>query len=164
MNGILKTDITDHYIIFNLLSLKFEKSYNDGHKIVRIINSSRIQRYIEKVRNTDWSILESFQQSQTYFSKFLKIFKNIYDECFPVIEVKTQYRNRLPWLREGLRLSIKHKNKLYRASLKHPTEYNISTYKNYRNKLTSLLKIEEKDFYQNQITNNKNNPEKFGWS
>ena len=155
VNGILKTDITDHYIIFNILSLKVEKSCNDEHKIVRIINSSRTQRYIEKIRNTDWSILESYQQCQTYFSKFLKI--NIYDDCFPVIKVKTQYRNRLPWLTEGLKLSIKHKNKLYRTSSKHPTEYNISIYKNYRNKLTSLLKIEEKNFYQNQITSNKNN-------
>ena len=71
--------------------------------------------------------------------------------------IKTQYRNRLPWLTEGLKLSIKHKNKLYRTSLKHPTEYNITIYKNYRNKLTSLLKIEENNFYQNQITSNKNN-------
>ena len=74
------------------------------------------------------------------------------------MKVKTQYRNRLPWLTEGLKLSIKHKNKLYCTSLKHPTEYNINTYyKNYRNKLTSLLKIEEKNFYQNQITSNKSN-------
>ena len=156
VNGILKTDITDHYIIFHILSLKVEKSCNDEHKIVLIINSTRTQRYIEKIRNTDWSILESYQKCQTYFSKFLKMFKNIYDDCFPVIKVKTQYRNRLPWLSEGLKLSIKHKNKLYRTSLKHPTEYDISIYKNYRNKLTSLLKIEEKHFYQNQITSNKN--------
>ena len=88
VNGILKTDITDHYIIFPILSLKVEKSCNDEHKIVRIINSSRTQRYIEKIRNTDWSILESYQQCQTFFSKFLKMFKNIYDDCFPVIKVK----------------------------------------------------------------------------
>ena len=88
VNGILKTDITYHYIIFHIVSLKVEKSLNDEHKIVRMINSSRTQRYIEKVKNTDWSILESFQQCQTYFSKSLKIFKNIYNECFPVIRVK----------------------------------------------------------------------------
>ena len=123
VNGILKTDITDHSIIFHILSLKVEKSCNDEHKIVRIINSTRTQRYIEKIRNTDWFILESYQQCQTYFSKFLKMFKNIYDDCFPVIKVKTQYKNRLQWLTEGLKLSIKHTNKLYRTSLKHPTEY-----------------------------------------
>ena len=42
VNGILKTDITDHYIIIHILSLKVEISCNDEHKIVRIINSSRI--------------------------------------------------------------------------------------------------------------------------
>ena len=157
VNGILKTDISDHYIIFHLLSLKVEKPTNDQYKIVRVINTSRTQRYIEKIRTTDWSILESYNEYQTYFTNFLKVFKTIYDECFPMTKVKTQYRNRLPWLTEGLKLSIKHKNKLYRTSIKHPTEYNIAIYKNYKNKLSCLLKIEEKRFYQYQITNNKNN-------
>ena len=75
-------------------------------------------------------------------------------------KVKTQYRNCLPWLTEGLKLSIKHKNKLYRTSIKHSTEYNIAIYKTYKNKLSFLLKIEEKIFYQYQITNNKNNLKK----
>ena len=71
--------------------------------------------------------------------------------------VKIRYRNRLPWLSDGLKASIKHKNKLYLISLKHPTLYNISKYKQYKNKLISLLKIEEKHFYQSQIVQNKNN-------
>ena len=78
---MLETDITDNYIIFHILSLKVEKSCNDKHKVVRIIHSSRTQIYIEKVRKTDRSILESYQQCQTYFffSKFLKLFKHIND-------------------------------------------------------------------------------------
>ena len=39
----------------------------------------------------------------------------------------------------------------------HTTLYNISKYKQYKNKLISLLKIEEKHFYQSQIVQNKNN-------
>ena len=65
-NGILKTDISDHYIMFHLLSLKVEKPTNDQNKIVRVINTSRAQRYIEKIRTTDWSILESYNECQTY--------------------------------------------------------------------------------------------------
>ena len=75
-------------------------------------------------------------------------------------KVKTQYRNRLPWLTEGLKLSIKHNNKLYRTSIKHPTEYNTAIYKKYKNKLLPLVKIEEKRLYQYQITNNKNHLKK----
>ena len=40
---------------------------------------------------------------------------------------------------------------------KHPTIHNIHRYKQYRNRLTSLLKYEEKQFYQRQIIENKNN-------
>ena len=51
--------------------------------------------------------------------------------------------------------SIKLKNKLYGISLKHPTFYNINKYKTYKNKLTSILKQEEKLYYQSQILANK---------
>ena len=85
------------------------------------------------------------------------MFKKIYEESFPLIRVKIRYRNRLPWLSDGLKASIKQKNKLYLLSLKHPTLYNKSKYKQYRYKLHSLLKTEEKHFYQSQIIQNKNN-------
>ena len=104
-----------------------------------------------------WSFLDSFGQCQSYFSNFLRVFKKIYGESFPLTRVKIRYKNRLPWLSDGLKASIKYKNKLYLISLKHPTLYNISKYKQYKNKLISLLKIEQKHFYQSQIVQNKNN-------
>ena len=85
------------------------------------------------------------------------MFKSVYDESFPVIKVKKQYRNRLPWLSTGLKESIKCKNKLYRISLRHPTAYNITRYKQYWNMTTKLLKQQEEDYYQSQIVDNKNN-------
>ena len=114
-------------------------------------------QYVSRIQNIDWSSLESFRHCQAYISNFLKIFKNIYEESFPLTKVKLQYRNRLPWLSDGLKASIKRKNKLYLASLKHPTLYNILKYKQYKNKLTALLKREEKHFYQSQIIENKCN-------
>ena len=66
MKWNIKTDISDHYTMFHLLSLKVEKPTNDQNKIVQVINTSRAQRYIEKIRTTDWSILESYNECQTY--------------------------------------------------------------------------------------------------
>ena len=65
----------------------------------------------------------------------------------------------LGWLQVSRNL-IKRKNKLYRISLKHRTSYNITLYREYRNKLNTLLKIEEKKYYQSLILANKNNPKK----
>ena len=65
----------------------------------------------------------------------------------------------LGWL-AGLKESIKRKNKLYRISLKHRTSYNITLYREYRNELNTLLKMEEKKYYQSLILANKNNLKK----
>ena len=157
-NGILTADITDRYILFHIIKSNNDKNVNDNeYKIVRIINKSRINQLTEKIQNTDWSLLNSCRECQTYFSKFYTLFKTIHDEAFPLTRVKMRYRNRLPWLTDGLKKSIKYKNTLYRISLKHPTSYNISKYKDYKNKLSSILKKEEKNYYRSEILSKKNN-------
>ena len=96
--------------------------------------------YVSRIQNINWSSLESFRQCQAYMSNSLKIFKNIYEESVPLTKVKFQYKNRLPWLFDGLKASIKRKNILYVTSPKHPTLYNILKYKQYKNQLTTLMK------------------------
>ena len=157
LQGILKTDISDHFILFHINHQNCQNSADNEYKLIRIVNEARTMQYVSRIQNIDWSSLESFRHCQAYMSNFLKIFKNIYEESFPLTKVKLQYRNRLPWLSDGLKASIKRKNKLYLTSLKHPTLYNILKYKQYKNKLTALLKCEEKHFYQSQIIKNKCN-------
>ena len=158
VSGILTADITDHYILFHILKDKDgKKDNNNEYKTVRIINGSRASRFIENIQNTDWSVLNSHRNCQTYFTKFYALFKTIYDGSFLLSRVKMRYRNRFPWLTEGLKKSIKYKNKLYRISLRHPTSYNISKYKDYKNKLSSIWKKETKLYYQSEIVSNKNN-------
>ena len=67
-----------------------------------------------------------------------------------------KHNNRFPWPTGGLKLSVEHKNRLYRTSIKYPTGYNIAINKNYKNEWSSLLKLEEKRFYLYEIINNKN--------
>ena len=157
LHGILKTDITDHFPLFYINRRKSPSSSDDDYKLTRVMNEVRTTQYVSKIQNMDWSFLDSFRDCQSYFSNFIKVFKKIYDESFPLIRINIRHRNQLPWLSDGLKASIKQKNKLYLLSLKHPTLYNISKYKQYRNKLQYLLKTEEKHFYQSQIVQNKSN-------
>ena len=110
-NGILKGDISDHYILFHIIkSTDSTKDVNSDYKTVRIANESRINGFVENIQNTDWSVLNSHRDCQTYFEKFYALFKTIYDGSFPLTRVKMRYRNRLPWVTEGLKKSIKNKN------------------------------------------------------
>ena len=110
VSGILKADITDHYIIFHIIKDKDGKIDNSSeYKTVKIINESRTSRFIEIIQNTDWPVLNSHRDCQTYFTKLYALFKTIYDGSFPLSRVKMRYRNCLPWLTEGLKRSIKYK-------------------------------------------------------
>ena len=150
--GIFLIDISDHYGIFHIMDKQC--TTNDSSQLLRVINESRIEKYKDCISNTDWTALNVYENCETYYKHFIDKFKNIYDHVFPVIRVKKRYRNRLPWLTPGLKESIKHKNKLSR---KHPTAYNKMMYKDFRNKTTALLRITEKQYYQEQIIENKNN-------
>ena len=148
-------DISDHYVIFHILDTQC--TTNDSSQLLRVINESGIEKYKDCISNTDWTALNVYENCETYCRHFIDEFKNIYDHVCPVIKVKKRYRNRLPRLTPGLKESIKHKNKLFKIFRKHPTAYKKMMYKDFRNKTTALLRIIEKQYYQEQIIENKNN-------
>ena len=111
LNGILQADFSDHYILFHIIkSTDSTKDASSDHKTVRIVHESRINGFVEKIQNTDWSVMNSHRDCQTYFAKCYALFKTIYDRSFPPTRVQMRYRNRLPWLTDGLQNSIKNKN------------------------------------------------------
>ena len=157
LQGLLIADISDHHAIFHIRDKCIPAYANDQYQLIRLCNEQRIAAYKDSICNIDWSILDEYVTCESYFLHFLSIFKSVYDKSFPIIRVKKQYRNRLPWLTTGLKESIKRKNKLSQLSLRHPTVYNVTQYKRYRNMVTKLLKQQEKEYYQSQIVDNKNN-------
>ena len=94
-SGVLTTDITYHFPVFHVSKLHCDHPIDNGYKTIRIINEHRKLKFMEKIQYMDWTSLDSFQNCQTYFSKFLKLFKNTRDESFPTTRVKIKYRNRL---------------------------------------------------------------------
>ena len=89
-DGTLQTDISDHYIVFHLSESDIINSQKNKYNLVRIANADRIAQYVQSIQNTDWTFLDTYQHFQCYFSKFLTKFKNIYDESFPLVQVKPQ--------------------------------------------------------------------------
>ena len=71
----------------------------------------------------------------------------MYEECFPLRKVKSCYRNRKIWLTDGLKKSIKLKNKLNVKYINKPSLYNLKIYKCYRNKLHQVIRKAERTHY-----------------
>lgn len=61
-----------------------------------------------------------------------------------------------PWITPAIKVSISVKNKLYKKYLKTKSTYYFSKFKYYRNKLTHLLKISKRHYYNQYFLENIN--------
>ena len=158
VNGILFTDISDHFPIFSIdLHCSFKIS---NYKKFRLYNESNIAKFCENIESFNWQPIINASTFQEAFSSFYNVFKKQYYDCFPEKISRSRYYNRKPWLSNGLKISIKIKNQLYLTSKKNPNEENILNYRNYRNYLNKLLRTAEKNHYDNIFKENKHNLKK----
>ena len=91
------------------------------------------------------------------FGTFYAHIKSCYNQAFPLIRMSKKSTKHAPWVTEGLRVSTRVKNKLYKRSLRHPTALNQTEYAKYRNRLTHLLRKQHRNYYESLIQQNKNN-------
>ena len=60
-----------------------------------------------------------------------------------------------PWIKSGLKKSIKKKNYLYKIMIRNRTTYNVEKYTRYKKILTPCLKTAELDYYSAIFENSR---------
>ena len=138
MQGLFETDISDHLPIFLIIK---EHVINKETNFVttRDYSASNILQFTEKHKNTRWDDVLNCKEPEMAYKVFYKILYKEYDQYFPVKTFEIKYKNRKPWLTDGLKISIKKKNKLYILQKKKPHLCYKEKYKSYRNMLHRLL-------------------------
>ena len=162
LNGIMMTDISDHYPIFHIANYiqAQDVEYSITRRNYTIKNKDN---FMTKLSNIDWKDVLESDSTQEAFYLFHNKLRKLHDGCFPLQHISKKYNTRKPWLSDTLRDAIKNKNKLYRKSIKIKSVKNEMVYKNYRNKLKHLLKAAEKKYYSDLKLVNKSNSTKM-WS
>ena len=150
-SAILHTDFSDHYSIIAMTDL----SVNNGKESKTITkreftckNKSKLKK---KLNLQNWDYIFNTENLQDTFTYFYNQIRYMFEECFPESLIEITYSNRLPWLTNSIRSSIKQKNYLYAIYHKTPSEENTIKYKAYKNKLTSIMRKSERDYFEDQI-------------
>jgi hypothetical protein len=159
INGIIYTDISDHFPVFSIKTNNPLSAQQKTHKY-RNFSAVNIDKFKKKLSEFNWNSLLQIENCQIAFKIFHENYCLLYNECFPVRNSKSIYRNRKPWLTNGMKMALKHKNKLFYISKKFPTVYNINKYKQYRNKINSIIQKAEKDHYDYNFKLNQTNIKK----
>ena len=154
--GILYTDITDHLPIFHIVNF-IEASASPYYIKKRQVNTQTIDRFKSILNSSNWNYVTSTEDTQEPYTRFHGIIQDAYNSAFPVKEIRVKQKLKHPWVSPALQISIKFKNKLYLRYRKQPIARNETRDKNYKNKLTHLLRIAERQYYQGILEENKHN-------
>ena len=120
-----------------------------------VFSQQNIEQFSSNLRNRNWSDLLSYNDPNFAYNVFSNSITELFDTCFLLRTVKRGYKTRKPWLSEGLKRSIRRKNKLYHRKQKSKKAEDELLYKQYRDKLTRLLPNSEQQHYEDLIKENK---------
>ena len=155
-NGIMYTDISDHFPIFHIDYSS--QVISETQFIRKRVYSDRNKTMFDNlIRNHNWSDVLASTDPQAAYTLYHKEFSDIYQKAFPIKNIKIGYKTRKPWLSDSLKKSIKKKNKWY-FKIRKSTDIDERTkYNQYRNSLNGILVREEREHYEKLFKDNQNN-------
>ena len=154
MAGNLFFEIADH--LPNFVVIKDRQAVIEARHNTRIFSDKNIVRFRSILAQAKWDDVIDNSDTNICYDLFNTKYCAAFNEAFPVTRVSRKRAKDKKWMTSGLRTSIKHKNKLYRRLLRKPNEINKVVYKEYKNKLTTLIRKCEKDYYSQLLHDAKN--------
>lgn len=117
-------------------------------KLQRVRTPETIEAFKAELSNYDWKEVYVEDTNDSY-NAFLAIFKSLYDYYCPVRKVKVKPKNKQNlWMTKGLVKACKKKEQLYKDFIKHRTKDKAYKYKQYRNRLTTIIREQKQNYYR----------------
>ena len=122
------------------------------------MKKSNIEMLLNRLRDLDWTEVANCNGVNTAHSTFHCIFTKIFNICCPNIRTNANCKsNHKPWLTQGLVNARKKKNNLNKVCLNCGSKEAEMKYKVYKNKLITILRFSEKQYYGSKLVEYVNN-------
>ena len=167
-SGNLTLSISDHLAQFLIIPMDYEFVPKKANLFKRETKNFDRENFIIDLLNIDWpSILKLEKEDPGYsFNSYEAKINTLIDKYMPLKrltkrEIKQQYK---PWITNGIRKSIKRREKYYKKFIKAKDEvikedYH-SKYKEIRNAIVTLCRQSKKMHFQKFFLENANNAKK----
>ena len=158
-NGVLIDDtVSDHLPIFSCMSLADNKHINrNSHKYVRCMSENNLLNFNSDLQNQDWSIVYDAGSANEAYENFIVEVQKLYEVHFPYKKITCKKNNKKPWMTKGLIKCCRRKNNLYKSFVTNKSIERERKYKQYKNKLTDIIRQSKKQYYNDILNKNSNN-------
>lgn len=152
---IYRTLVSDHYpIIMHLGNLGTQEKNSSSSYSKKYIDYRKLKLNLQ---NEEWCDVYENNCLHTATEIFIRKLKLYTENSTIILQLKNHQKPKKDWITIGLVKSINTKNEMYKKVIDNPEDENLTReYKNYKNKLTSLIKKVKLNYYKNLINKNKN--------
>ena len=125
LSGLFYCEISDQLPC--CISIKINRICCAGERpFTRLFGDKNSTVFVQKMESEKWD--DIYFGDGDYYNKFISVVLRIFQQSFPVVRVSRKRWKDKPWVTKSLKISIKHKNKLYKACLVHPSEQKHERY------------------------------------
>lgn len=164
ISGLLFNDISDHLPVFMVHEANNLKNKNrNSFTYKRVITEQSKLAFKNDLAAQTWENVIIEQDVNRAYNSFVETFIRLYNKNCPIKKYKKNDCAKTPWMTKGLLNACKKKNNLYKQFLKYRTNEAELKYKKYKNKLTSILRENKKEYYT-KLLNSKRNDIKGIWN
>jgi len=157
-SGLIINDISDHLPVFTVCNYRHDKYVDVSVKSKqRTYNELTIGKLVDDLSGIDWEEICVTDDVDVCYDSFMSVLdKKINVNCPVKYGTNKKIKNK-PWMSKALLVSCKRKNLLYKQFLRRRNNVSEITYKNYKNKLSGLLRKAEKLYYTELLDSHKSN-------
>ena len=160
-SGNLMTDMSDHFANFIILSSHIESKETD-RPMVRIYSEQNKHTFQKLLGEVNWDMELRHKNINEAMLSFNQKITTAYNKSFQFKRLSRERAKDKPWTATGLKESIKRKHLLYQKFIFDGSEENKVVYKVLKNKLRSVIRKAETDYYKN-VFNSKTQSMKEMW-
>lgn len=152
-SAILFNDVSDHLPVAIRIEANITKQKLSHFHKKRVFDCKSIKDFNTHLMSHSWDevyqVLNDTNNPTIAFTTFSNEYKHIFNTFFPekVAKRSNKMTPRHEWMTKGLIKSCNRKSKLYKTYRQNSTTENKHRYITYRNRLKSLLKKAERNFY-----------------
>ena len=138
------------------------KIKSNGYFYDRITNKNSKINFREALNNLHWDNVICQNDPNLAYDEFWNTFSSLYDIYLPTVKIKLNKNIHKvnSFMTKGLLISRCSKNTLHKRYLIDPSNFNKSTYTNYRNIYNSLIRLSKKEHFADNLRKCKKNQKK----
>ena len=158
-SGIIYSDLSDHLPIFTIVNGQPKQKESLQTSSFRKLSPENIYNLQQELKQEQWGdVLISTDAHEAYKLFIEKIHYHLNRNVPKVTNTKKSSKKpKNPWITKGILRSIRKRNAFYKTSLKDPSQLNINKYKQYRNKLTSIIKTSKQMYFSRKFEHSRGN-------